>query len=117
MANNNQLFRCILNDSGCSDTTTSAVLTIIDDANILESGFFKMAVSPNPTAGDFTIAGLELYNNISTIRVSDVNGKLVKELDPTASKFTLGAAKPGVYFLTITSNKTESIIKIIKEQP
>jgi len=49
------------------------------------------------------------------MRVSDVNGKLVKELDPTASKFTLGTVKPGVYFLTITAGNKQEVIKIIKD--
>jgi hypothetical protein len=115
MTNNNQVFRCLINDAGCTDTTTIATLTIIDDASILETDFPLISISPNPTAGDFTIAGLELYNNISTMRVSDVNGKLVKELDPTASKFTLGTVKSGVYFLTITAGDKQEVIKIIKE--
>lgn len=115
MTNNNQVFRCLINDAGCTDTTTIATLTIIDDASVLETDFPLISISPNPTAGDFTIEGLELYNNISTIRISDVNGKLVKELDPTASKFTLGTVKPGVYFLTITAGDKQEVIKIIKE--
>jgi hypothetical protein len=115
MTNNNQAFRCIINDSGCTDTTTTATLTIIDDASISETDFPLLSISPNPTAGDFTIAGLELYNNISSMRVSDVNGKLVKEFDPTVSKFTLGTVKPGVYFLTITAGDKQEVIKIIKE--
>jgi hypothetical protein len=49
------------------------------------------------------------------MRVSDVNGKLVKELDPTANKFTFGSVKSGVYFLTITAVDKQEVIKIIKE--
>jgi hypothetical protein len=115
MTNNNQVFRCVLNDSGCTDTTTIATLTIIDDASISESNFPLLSISPNPTNGAFTIAGLELYNNITTMLVSDVNGKLVILLDPTANKFTLGSVKSGVYFLTITAVDKQEVIKIIKE--
>jgi hypothetical protein len=115
MTNNNQVFRCLINDGGCTDTTTIATLTIIDDASISETGFPLISISPNPTTGAFTIAGLELYNTISTMRVSDVNGKLVKVLDPTASKFNLETVKSGVYFLTITAGDKQEVIKIIKE--
>jgi hypothetical protein len=115
MTNNNQVFRCLINDGGCIDTSTIATLTIIDDASISETGFPLISISPNPTTGDFNIAGLELYNTISTMRVSDVNGKLVKELDPTANKFTFGSVKSGVYFLTITAVDKQEVIKIIKE--
>jgi hypothetical protein len=104
-----------LNDSGCTDTTTIATLTIIDDASISESNFPLLSISPNPTTGAFIIAGLELYNNIKSILVSDVNGKLVKELDPSASKFNLETVKSGVYFLTITAGDKQEVIKIIKE--
>ena len=114
MTNNNQVFRCIINDLGCADTTTTATLTIVDDASISETGFPLISISPNPAAGDFTIAGLELYN-MSSMRITDVNGKLVKELDPTATKFTLGTAKPGVYFLTISAGNKQEVIKLIKE--
>jgi hypothetical protein len=115
MSNNNQVLRCLINDGGCTDTSTIATLTIIDDASISETGFPLISISPNPTTGDFNIAGLELYNTISTMRVSDVNGKLVKELDPTANKFTFGSVKSGVYFLTITAVDKQEVIKIIKE--
>lgn len=47
--------------------------------------------------------------------LSDVNGKLVKELDPTANKFTLGTVKPGVYFLTIIASNKQEVIMMIKE--
>ena len=115
MTNNNQVFRCLINDGGCTDTSTIATLTIIDDASISETGFPLLSISPNPTTGAFIIAGLELYNTISTMRVSDVNGKLVKELDPSASKFNLETVKSGVYFLTITAGDKQEVIKIIKE--
>jgi hypothetical protein len=115
MTNNNQVFRCLINDGGCTDTSTIATLTIIDDASISETGFPLLSISPNPTTGAFIIAGLELYNTISTMRVSDVNGKLVKELDPSASKFNLETVKSGIYFLTITAGDKQEVIKIIKE--
>jgi len=115
MTNNNQVFRCLINDGGCTDTSTIATLTIIDDASISDTGFPLLSISPNPTTGAFIIAGLELYNTISTMRVSDVNGKLVKELDPSASKFNLETVKSGVYFLTITAGDKQEVIKIIKE--
>jgi hypothetical protein len=115
MTNNNQVFRCLINDGGCTDTSTIATLTIIDDASISETNFPLLSISPNPTTGAFIIAGLELNNTISTMRVSDVNGKLVKELDPSASKFTLETVKSGVYFLTITAGDKQEVIKIIKE--
>lgn len=76
---------------------------------------FKHLIFPNPTTDEFTITRLELYNQISTIHITDVNGKLVKELEPTTSKFTLGSANPGVYFLTISASNKHEVIKLVKE--
>lgn len=103
----------LVSATGC-DSLILLYLTL-EHTGINESSTSSLSISPNPTASDFTIAGLELYNNISTMRVSDVNGKLVKELDPTASKFTLGTVKSGVYFLTITVGNKQEVIKIMKE--
>lgn len=103
----------LVNAAGCDSIVTLNLTLSFTGINELNTS--SLSISPNPTAGDFTIAGLELYNKISSMRVSDVNGKLVKELDPTASKFTLGTVKPGVYFLTITAGDKQEVIKIIKE--
>lgn len=103
----------LVNAVGCDSIVTLNLTLSYTGINEINSP--SLSISPNPTAGDFTIAGLELYNNISSMRVSDVNGKLVKELDPTASKFTLGTVKSGVYFLTITAGDKQEVIKIIKE--
>ena len=103
----------LVNAAGCDSIVTLNLTLSFTGINELNTA--NLTISPNPTAGDFTIAGLELYNNISSMRVSDVNGKLVKELDLTASKFTLGTVKPGVYFLTITAGNKQEVIKLIKD--
>ena len=103
----------LVNAAGC-DSIVTLNLTL-SYTGINELNAFSLSISPNPTAGDFTIAGLELYNNISSMRVSDVNGKIVKELDPKAAKFSLGSIKAGVYFLTITAGNKQEVIKLIKE--
>jgi|688.fasta_scaffold188473_3 hypothetical protein len=102
----------LVNAAGCDSIITLYLTLSFTGINELSTS--TLTISPNPTAGDFTIVGLELYN-INAMRVSDVNGKLVKELDPTASNFTMGTAKPGVYFLTITAGNKQEVIKLIKE--
>ena len=70
---------------------------------------------PNPTNGDFTITGLELVGTVSSLSLTDMNGKVVKVLDTKATKFTMGAIKPGVYFLNIISENKQEVLKIVKE--
>ena len=44
-----------------------------------------------------------------------MNGKVVKVLDTKATKFSMGAIKPGVYFLNIRAENKQEVLKIVKE--
>ena len=70
---------------------------------------------PNPTNGDFTITGLELVGTVSSLTLTDMNGKVVKVLDTKATKFSMASIKPGVYFLNIISGNKQEVLKIVKE--
>ena len=70
---------------------------------------------PNPTNGDFTITGLELIGTVSSLTLTDMNGKVVKVLDTKATKFSMASIKPGVYFLNIISGNKQEVLKIVKE--
>jgi hypothetical protein len=70
---------------------------------------------PNPTNGDFTITGLELVGTVSSLSLTDMNGKVVKVLDTKATKFSMASIKPGVYFLNIISGNKQEVLKIVKE--
>ena len=70
---------------------------------------------PNPTNGDFTITGLELLGTVSSLSLTDMNGKVVKVFDTKSTKFSMASIKPGVYFLTIISGNKQEVLKIVKE--
>ncbi len=108
----NGAYSVIATTTGCSDTSNCFELTNLSINELIANSF---TISPNPTAGDFTITGLELYNNISSMCITDVNGKLVKELDPLSTKFSIETLKAGVYFLTISNGNKNEVIKLIKE--
>ena len=72
-------------------------------------------IYPNPTNADFTITGLELVGTVSSLSLTDMNGKVVKVLDPKATKFSMDYIKPGVYFLNIISGNKQEVLKIVKE--
>ena len=74
-----------------------------------------LMIYPNPTNGDFTITGLELLGIVSSLSLTDMNGKVVKVLDTKATKFSMGSIKPGVYFLNIISGNKQEVLKIVKE--
>ena len=75
----------------------------------------RITIYPNPIANNFTITGLNLFNNISSISIQDINGIIVKELDPKAVNFDLEKINPGVYFLTICTDNKKEVKKIIFE--
>ena len=74
-----------------------------------------LMIYPNPTNGDFTITGLELVGTVSSLTLTDMNGKVVKVLDTKATKFSMASIKTGVYFLNIISGNKEEVLKIVKE--
>ena len=75
----------------------------------------NLLLYPNPTNGDFTITGLELLGTVSSLSLTDMNGKVVKVLDTKATKFSMASIKPGVYFLTITSGNKQEVLEIVKD--
>ena len=95
----------LLNDTLFSDSPT----------NIETIEAKKINIYPNPTNGDFTITGLELVGTVSSLSLTDMNGKVVKVLDTKATKFSMASLKPGVYFLNIISGNKQEVLKIVKE--
>jgi len=97
------------------DTTASFSLNCsgVGISDIKESDILMLY--PNPTNGDFTITGLELVGTVSSLSLTDMNGKVVKFLDTKATKFSMGAIKPGVYLLNIRSGSNQEVLKIVKE--
>ena len=95
----------LLNDTLFSDSPTN-----IETIEAKKINFY-----PNPTNGDFTITGLELVGTVSSLTLTDMNGKVVKVLDTKATKFSMASIKPGVYFLNIISGNKQEVLKIVKE--
>ena len=114
-SNNNQPFRCIVSSGSCTDTSDVAVLTVVNNVGFNDLSTSKLSIYPNPTNGDFTITGLELVGTVSSLSLTDMNGKVVKVLDTKATKFSMASIKPGVYFLNIISGNKEEVLKIVKE--
>jgi hypothetical protein len=91
-----------------SNNCSGAGISDINESNTL-------ILYPNPTNGDFTITGLELVGYVSSLSITDMNGKVVKVLDTKATKFSMASIKPGVYFLNILSGNKQEVLKIVKE--
>jgi len=103
----------IPNAAGCDSTITLNLTMSFTGINDLITS--KLSIYPNPTNGDFTITGLELVGTVSSLSLTDMNGKIVKVLDTKATKFSMASIKPGVYFLNIISGNKQEVLKIVKE--
>ena len=103
----------IPNASGCDSTITLNLTMSFTGINDLSAS--KLSIYPNPTNGDFTITGLELVGTVSSLSLTDMNGKVVKVLDTKATKFSMASIKPGVYFLNIRADNKQEVLKIVKE--
>jgi hypothetical protein len=103
----------IPNAAGCDSTITLNLTMSFTGINDLSTS--KLSVYPNPTNGDFTITGLGLLGTVSSLTLTDMNGKVVKVLDTKATKFSMASIKTGVYFLNILSGNKEEVLKIVKE--
>jgi hypothetical protein len=98
LSNNNQVFRCVINDSGCADTTAEAVLTIIDDASIQSQTNTSLQLYPNPVKDVMTLVGLK--GEAVSFAVYSVDGKLIKS-GQTSGEIQLEDLKKGNYILKI----------------
>ena len=103
----------IPNAAGCDSTITLNLTMSFTGINDINAS--KISIYPNPTNGDFTITGLELVGTVSSLSLTDMNGKVVKVLDTKATKFTMASIKPGVYFLNIRADNKQEVLKIVKE--
>lgn len=68
---------------------------------------------PNPTNGKFTVRADQTIN---TIRVFDLNGRMVQALEPNNSQIeiNLSELKNGFYFVKLVSEVAESTVRVVK---
>jgi Concanavalin A-like lectin/glucanases superfamily/Secretion system C-terminal sorting domain len=108
LSNNNQVFRCVINDSGCADTTAEAVLTIIDDASIQSHTNTSLQLYPNPVKDVMTLVGLK--GDAVSFAVYSVDGKLIKS-GQTSGEIQLEDLEKGNYILKI-ENEALPFVKL-----
>ncbi len=116
LTNNNQQFRCIVTSGTCIDTSSVAVLSVINNVGINEAAannLFK--VYPNPANSQINVEiNTNLIGSIYTITdqigKTVLSGKLTKE----NSTIELGDLSGGIYLLSIGNNAKQTF-KVIKK--
>ena len=116
MSNNNQPFRCIINNGSCTDTSATAVLTVLNNTGINENAQNNLfSVFPNPAQSSLYVkADNKLIGSVFTIY--DNIGKVVKsgKLNTANTTIELGNLSNGMYLFSIGDHKKQPF-KIIKE--
>ena len=116
MSNNNQHFRCIINSGSCTDTSATAVLTVLNNTGINENAQNNLfSVFPNPAQSSLYVkADNKLIGSVFTIY--DNIGKVVKsgKLNTANTTIELGNLSNGMYLFSIGDHKKQPF-KIIKE--
>jgi hypothetical protein len=108
MSNNNQVFRCVVNDGGCVDTTSEAILTIIDDASLQSNTQTSFKLYPNPVKDELFIKGMP--EAVLPFEVYSTDGKKVLS-GTTSGAIDVNALKKGTYQLKIK----EQMIPFVKQ--
>jgi uncharacterized protein len=95
-------------------TYPSRLVLPVDNTNtsIIENVLFELEVYPNPTNGLISLATDEKINNVKLI---DISGKLIMNLNQNVSQINISDLKNGFYFLVIESDKGSISKKIIKQ--
>ena len=100
---NNYGYRCIINDGGCLDTTTIALLTVNNNVGMNEASISTFSIYPNPANENITISLSKPANNVA-IEVYDMYGKLLMaEVSKSGKQIDLSIAdlSSGTYLLRV----------------
>jgi bilirubin oxidase len=114
LTNNNQLFRCIIGEGFCSDTTNVVKLSV-GQLSIKESNIVSTTLFPNPTKGSITIIS---NDEIQFIEIYDIYGKIIKSFNVDfKSSFTLNieSFRNAMYLMKVHTKSTLFSTKFIKE--
>ncbi len=111
LQNNKEIFRCIVTNKGCIDTS-NMVLVYFVGTNELQKNSLK--VFPNPTS-DFINVEFSNFANEVKYRLTDVSGSEVLNgvLDNTKTTIDISNLNSGMYFFTLY-DKSVLNYKIIK---
>ncbi len=113
ISNNNQQFRCIVNNAGCVDTSDIAVLTVSTAGMNELSVQGNVSLYPNPTQSSFEIQTNLVY---SKIEIRDMQGRIVKT-ENAGKTITIASLQKGTYLVQLLDEKSKVIAvqQIIKE--
>ncbi len=85
--------------------------TLLTTNSFLNSNF---SIWPNPAANEINMAN-KSNATIHAIQISDVHGRVIREVNGSANQISIADFNSGVYFIKITTDQGTLTTKIIKE--
>lgn len=103
----------ISNAVGC-DSVITIDLTV-GYTGINEYNKELIVAYPNPTNGPVHIDGLDHLNALAAIRLYDMNGRVVMEIEKGTNELSISTLDSGIYYLTIEHAQGLNRIQILKQ--
>lgn len=119
-ANGNYIFRIEASDPSGNTSRDSMIITIQNTGTGVENFLneISLQIAPNPFKDDINIRFQKSTNELVSFTISDVMGKIVKELNNLNTnqniKINLSELKSGMYFVQINIDQQIKTLKIIK---
>lgn len=115
LANNNQIFRCIVGIGECPDTSNVVTLTVIDNQGISDQIQNKINIYPNPTQNTIKVK-VDIALIGSEYMVFDKIGKVILKgnFNSETTMIDLGSFSNGLYLFRVGGNY-KNTFKVVKE--
>lgn len=119
-ANGNYIFRIEASDPSGNTSRDSMIITIQNTGTGVENFLneISLQIAPNPFKDDINIRFQKSTNELVSFTISDVMGKIVKELNNLNTNqninINLSELKSGMYFVRINIDQQIKTLKIIK---
>lgn len=112
IAQTNGSYAVIINENGCLDTSDCVLITGLSISELIQDDVY---LYPNPAESIVRIHGLEMLNEIGSIRVTNVHGIIVNIMIPNQSnELDLSNLKAGWYLIEIEHERGFKRMTLIK---
>jgi hypothetical protein len=99
-------------------TSFTGYKLVLGTAGVVEELIQPFSVHPNPASTKITLNGLSENLNITSIVLTNMEGKVIRTVQPGAAKsmdIDVSAFGNGIYFVNITHDLGKETIKFVKE--
>ena len=98
-------------------TTFDGYKVVIGTAGMIEAIINPITVHPNPANENITIDGLNEQLKVSSLVITNMEGKVIKNVDVTSAtlEVNLNGLENGVYFVVVNHAAGTETMKFIKE--